>query len=62
MLQAQPQESVRGGTTYYSSEGQTRSKGSGTTFYPPQVQKQSRVTVRRPKVAIPIVNPQVGLI
>ena len=61
-VQSQPQEAVRGGTTYYSSENQPRSKSTGVTYYPPEAQKKNRVTVRRPKVAIPIVHPEVNSI
>lgn len=59
----QPGETVRGGTTYYSQATAGTGATPGTTYYSPEMQmsKQNRVQVRRPKVPLPIVNPEVNL-
>ncbi|KAL4216919.1 nuclear-transcribed mRNA catabolic process [Mactra antiquata] len=56
----QPGETVRGGTTYYSQATAGTGATPGTTYYSPEMQmsKQNRVQVRRPKVPLPIVNPE----
>ncbi|XP_045177775.2 protein CASC3-like [Mercenaria mercenaria] len=55
-----PGETVRGGTTYYSQATAGNAASPGTTYYSPEMQvaKQNRVQVRRPKVPLPIVNPE----
>ena len=59
ILLSQLGETVHKGTTYYSQAAAPPTPG--TTYYSPEMQyaKSNRVQIRRPKVAIPIVNPKV---
>lgn len=48
---------------FSSPQNQSEVYRGGTTYYPPHLQQPSaRSPARRPKVAIPIVDPQVSII